>query len=365
MKRLYILGAGASASSQCGEVRCPTTTEFFICAFKLGLFDRYNKQDMMRPLFDYIRREFGIKKADLKHSHLNIEEVMTHIDNSIQDFFEHQQYRIYGQKRRGKRRFTTLSVRFQAVSFIGHVLLEITNNRLCTLHQRLANNLSDGDTVISFNYDLLMDTALMSTRRWSPNLGYGLQFKAIISNGKYLPAQPGNPPKITLLKLHGSLNWLYGVSAWSTIYGYSIPNGQDIFLLREINHEVLAKPIDIAGKYEHTENKIPYDLFSLIVAPLANKPYELLPKSTNQPWHRANKEIQLADEIVIIGYSIPESDLRSHDLIKAATMGSRHPEFVIVDSNPVPVIQRLQSLLGYEPSRVYTSFEEYLKLPNQ
>ncbi|TET17359.1 MAG: hypothetical protein E3J75_02840 [Dehalococcoidia bacterium] len=357
-QRVFILGAGSSAAFQGTKGSCPTISEFFIRAHEIGLIKRYREQTMSEPLFRFIQREFGISKPELCRVPVNIESVLTRLEEVIEDFDRDGQYRIKGNLRRNKKAVNLYGTRLQASTFIGHVLLELTHNALSPLHLKLAESLTNFDTVISFNYDLLMDYALENTGNWWPYSGYRIPFKQIIDGGKFLAPLSTSDPGIAYLKLHGSLNWLYGVSPYRLIYNMPVRNGEDVFLLRSINHEIIPGPMDIAGKHEYTDNNIYYDLHSLIVAPLKDKPYESIPKALFRLWDLASDEIKIASEVILIGYSIPESDTKSQELIKQAK--TRRVAFTIVDKNPNPVVERLERLLAYKPSLVYHSFQDYI-----
>lgn len=354
------MGAGASACFQSNGVQCPTVSGFFTCASKLGLFERYRREGMMEPFFRFLRHEFGIIKKELGSTLVNIEDVMTRLDSSIEEYEEYGQYKVHGYKRRYQKGFNLLTTRFQAIVFIGHVLLEITNDKRCHLHDRLAACLSNEDVLISFNYDLLMDNALSSTGRWFPDSGYGIPFKNAIENGKFV--QPDDKvSKITYFKLHGSLNWLHGQNPYSYMrIGTHIPFGQDVFLVRKINHEITAAPIDIAGKYEHTENGIYYDLHSLLIAPRADKPYGLFPNTFSRLWDKATTAVKQADELILIGYSIPESDARVKELIQVVGSDKGHLICTVVDKKPEPIVEKIESLVDFNQCRIYREFRQYL-----
>ncbi len=357
-RRVFILGAGSSAAFQGPKGNCPTISDFFIRAARIGLLDKYKEQTMSRPLFDFVRQEFGVRKADLCRVPINIESVVTRIEKSIEYFDTDGKYTIRGQARRNKKSVRLYGMRLQATTFIGHVLLELTHNSLSPLHVKLADQLTDSDTVISFNYDLLMDYALEHTQKWFPYSGYRIAFKQVIDHDKFLPPLITARLGIPYLKLHGSLNWLYGISPYRIIFNVPAPTGEDLFLLRSINHEIIAGPMDIAGKHEYTENNIYYDLHSLIIAPREDKPYSSIARALLNLWDIAANAMKVADELVLIGYSIPESDTKSRELLQQAKKG--HPVVSLVDINPNPVIERLESLLSYKPSFVYNSFQDYI-----
>jgi hypothetical protein len=357
-QRVFILGAGSSAAFQDVKGSCPTISEFFIRAHEIGLVKLYREQTMSESLFRFIQREFGVSKPELCRVPINIEDVLTHLEEVIEEFVRDGQYRIKGNLRRNKKAVTLYGTRLQASTFIAHVLLELTHNASSPLHLKLAESLTKYDTVISFNYDLLMDYALESTGHlWSSSI-YRVPFKQIIEGGKFLPPSLTSDPGFAYLKLHGSLNWLYGISPYRVVRNLLVPNGEHIFLLRQINHEIIPGPMDIAGKYEYEENNIYYDLHSLVVAPLKEKHYESIPKALTKLWDIASDAIKTASEVILIGYSIPESDTKSQELIEQAK--ARRVAFTVVDKNPTSVVERLEKLLGYKPSLVYDSFQGFL-----
>lgn len=76
-----------------------------------------------------------------------------------------------------------------------------------TGYDRLVSKLSAGDTFISLNYDTLLDTALVNTG-WSPAQGYRLNGgKAKVEWTPTAENVGNSPSSISLLKLHGSVNW--------------------------------------------------------------------------------------------------------------------------------------------------------------
>jgi len=362
VRRVYVLGAGASASFSDKGISCPCVRDFFVCASKLGLIERYKSESMMSTLWRFLRIEFGVRKAELQDATINIEDVLTLLDKRIEEYENRGQYYVKGLKRRVQRGFNLLSTRFQLIAFIGHVLLEITNGRLCPLHKKLADQLTNDDTVITLNYDLLMDTALQSKGKWMQDTGYGIRFKSVIEGGKFVDVNSSAKSQIPYLKLHGSLNWLHGENPYNWMrIGSHLPLGQDIFLLRKIDHKISSEPIDILGKYEYEENDLYYDLVSLLIAPRADKPYGSFPEAFNVLWDIAKSAIETAEEIIIIGYSIPISDTRCQQLIGNATNNGRKPAFIIVNRSPSAIEGRLRRIIGYSASSVYGSFEEYLQ----
>lgn len=82
----------------------------------------------------------------------------------------------------------------------------------CSFHGALAAALNPKDTILSFNYDCVMDDALRrcAAGNWSAQYGYGFPNPARVRGHEAWSAE--NPPtglnrSINLFKMHGSLNW--------------------------------------------------------------------------------------------------------------------------------------------------------------
>jgi len=58
----------------------------------------------------------------------------------------------------------------------GHKELSSLTPRLCGYHERMVKRMRQGETIISFNYDCLIDTTLREygSEKWNAHYGYGL-----------------------------------------------------------------------------------------------------------------------------------------------------------------------------------------------
>jgi hypothetical protein len=158
-------------------------------------------------------------------------------------------------------------------------------------HMKLIRCLQAKDTILSFNYDWLIDDALARFGAhggqciWNPTRGYGVRLRE--SKGKAFvrwackkyngtPLRPNDT--LLLLKLHGSMNWF-------PVKG----DGNTRLILR-------------ANRFRRK----------------GSSQFEIVPpewqKATNVGvyqalWQRARIRLQKAENIVFIGYSMPETDL--------------------------------------------------------
>lgn len=147
----------------------------------------------------------------------------------------------------------------------------------CRHHIFLARRLELEDTIISFNYDCLIDRALVKEgrSRWDPRKGYGL----VVTEGAEAWTPEGWTPEgyahsrsIRLLKLHGSMNWEIG--------------GGHVQLLAP-RHEV-----------ETLEGRI--------IPPTLSKTLFLDP--FGGIWKSARRALHEAQLVIVAGYSFPSTD---------------------------------------------------------
>lgn len=156
------------------------------------------------------------------------------------------------------------------------------------------------DYLITFNYDVLIENALLEIGKWSPVGGYfGVnQFRSAYKNiDKIFPEN--SPCKI--LKLHGSINW--------------VKEG----VLPDINNP----PVITFHKWDSSPFFPKYEKI-LGEKPSGNSPTWILPSyfktfSRNSfifaIWREAQKIFAHARRLVVLGYSFPEEDSPSQLLL--------------------------------------------------
>jgi hypothetical protein len=85
----------------------------------------------------------------------------------------------------------------------------------------------------------------------------------------------------------------------------------------------------------------------LIIPPVRNKSYDSYGTLFNELWRKAEDAFTRATEIVLIGYSFPETDTATRVLLKKAfTRRSTMPRVVILDPRPDRAAWVLKSELG-------------------
>jgi len=224
-----------------------------------------------------------------------------------------------------------VAARAHLVASIGKVLRDaLQSDRLGQVSKRCAERFRElSATVISTNYDIVMDNALANTA----NINYGVAVRMPVERkgGRPERARPDEVHHfqphplfqgahqvgpLPMLKLHGSLNWLYCPRC----------DELDITLGKKGAVDILTEPVvsrcaarDCTARYE-----------AVIVGPSLVQRYDN--RILRDTWRLAEKALQEAPKLVTIGYSLPEADY----LIRAmlARHFSRRSGDVMVVTNP-------------------------------
>jgi hypothetical protein len=222
------------------------------------------------------------------------------------------------------------------------ILASLDQGATCpTAYDRLVGKLGSGDTVISLNYDTLLDSALVRAG-WDPRVGYRLVGgKAKI---EWTPASEdtGRLSTVSLLKLHGSVNWFVRGS-------YS--NLAKIFDSKPVR--VTAPRInDISGHIRQ------------IVPPIYGKLFGHT--HWRKIWKDAYKALCDAEVLVVMGCSLVDTDFHLRALIGRVAKhrkqnGQRYKKLIAVAD-----VKTRRKWLGalkatYQTKEGYKSFEAFLQ----
>lgn len=183
-------------------------------------------------------------------------------------------------------------------------------------HRQLTRTLADyqfaKDTCfISFNYDILIDNALLELRETHDlDLDYGLEFQNFGEQWQ----RPRPDSSVKLLKLHGSLNWLYCPSCRALNL---TPKEKGICHLitdpgqcKCSSCSTLSIPIIIPPTY--------FKVLSNLHLQIA--------------WDHAEKALATAKTWVFCGYSFPDADIHVKYLLKRAEINSpKHRDVLILN----------------------------------
>lgn len=186
-------------------------------------------------------------------------------------------------------------------------------------------------TVITFNYDNLIEQVVDVHQLWDMDAGGRVQSPNVLDHlPPFAPAAATTETRrdtFRLLKLHGSLNWWWseGDTTGATVNRWHTPQfGQDDGPTNEERHRHLP------GRSR------------FIVPPTATKSTYYTNPLTRELWREAALAINQANELFVVGYSLPLTDIVASGMLR-----DRIPPTIpvtVVDCNPAPVVERLIAL---------------------
>jgi hypothetical protein len=408
-RTLWLFGAGASHHYDLNArgVPVPLAAGFFEAFNELPTSQGFHAH--VGPFISFLGHYRGVQAQDVPLWRENIEDFMTSIEAEIS--------RVRAKKAEGDfgtddfaKGLSFASV-FNNLGFIlASVVNEAQNGPSETLYRYLLDFCGPDDAFVTFNWDTLLDRALVDTGGWSPNDGYGLSFASVL-DGTWKARVEGTPEFSTnwrLLKLHGSTNWLvpsmhvsletfeyvslvphsdrvflywqsglpYGThkGRWrggyvSTCYCYYPPNIPGSYFSKgEISAEpghvfVRLTPKGVFAPFDEPDRDgIPAS--AVLITPVRQKKYEAYQTAINSLWTHAANSLSGSDKIVIIGYSFPPTDTRALELLGnalAARTGKIAVEVVAPDASAIVLRigeERLRNAKTVTAHNV--RFEDYL-----
>ncbi len=288
-----ILGAGASrGASFCApgqQVLPPLDADFFRLAQHLNE-DEYNRY--AKPVLEFLRDEYGAKNLP------TLETVFTQLEG-----FE--RFLRQFSTRRGRRTSRYQKQLGYLQDLIPAVFRAAFEGMTCDWHDRIAKALRSGDAVVSFNYDTLIDHSLTRWARgiWDGSCGYSFD----VDRGAAAwtaPSTPGPFPHeyLRLLKPHGSLHWS------------NVKEEEETLDLRsEAYAQRAAKTNVIPPTWDKTV--------------LGKWPWKAV-------WEESSRYLQQVRCLIVIGYSVPPTDLMSQALIKSSLSNAGLRLLLVVNPDP-------------------------------
>lgn len=278
-KSVIVLGAGATRGAafvdKLPAALPPLDKDFFTQAQRLSTS---KPRKLLDKLISDVVATFGNNFSLTMEGYLTRLEQLSHVFDD---------YRFRG--RPGPNRYQQMRADFLQV--LAALLDESVGRRPgCLYHERLVETLHGQDTIISLNYDWLIDYTLKThgKGRWNPELGYGVPVYVRGRRGggtRYWACKDDNDQaiyptrSIVLLKLHGSMIW------------FPVPPDRD------------PPRLELRTRWWHQKGNLQFE----IAPPEWNKPTR---SGIYVPlWRKARKALREARGIIFIGYSLPEADL--------------------------------------------------------
>jgi hypothetical protein len=279
---VVILGAGvtrgASFVRDLPGTLPPLDTDFFTQAQRLSTA---KPKSLVADLVRNAVKTFGTNFS------LSMEGFFTQIEHLSHVF---EDYRFRGRPKRNP----YPGVRQQFLQVLAALLDEAVGRAPnCEYHAKLVRALSPRDTILSFNYDWLIDVSVRDhgEGKWNPRIGYGVRTyqKGVLGQGTAYWASERKPyPRrsITLLKMHGSMNW------------FPVPT-QDA-----------GRRLRLRQRWWHQKGNLQFE----IAPPEWNKP--IRSGIYQKVWRRARAALKTAKALLFIGYSLPATDLPAQALLR-------------------------------------------------
>lgn len=313
MSKVFVIGAGLSKAL----ADAPLATELFEIIYRNAQVrddnDRPQRdldrrdfntvvnylQQEAKPLLDYVQRD-GTKVKTCEGIPnlfpINIEYLCTILDLNIMRPFVPQGI---GADLKGcpipYMRGLTVDHLRGARQFIQHQIVELLLPEQLSpkidLLDKLLSLIEPHDTIITFNYDILIEQVLWQHGVWNPVDGYGI--------GKIHRREEIHgslkESKVAVIKLHGSVNW--STPNWS---GDEI----EIFTTHPLTNEPLFDALNVVSKRPIPKWK--YTFNSHVILPT-------FLKTARHKWELhmirlASQALSKAEKIFILGYSFPEAD---------------------------------------------------------
>jgi hypothetical protein len=178
----------------------------------------------------------------------------------------------------------------------------------CRLHEALVSKLRPADTLISFNYDCLIDDALrrFGDDKWNPKWGYGFpstyQLEGIDT---WMPDKPAATRRssLRLLKLHGSVNWQLPTRADNPIRLKT-----RLYKQRGTPRFSIIPPVWNKTSDERSEEAVIYPHI----------------------WRGCARAIRNAARVIVIGFSFGSTDLQAQSVFRLALDANKALRLLVI-----------------------------------
>jgi hypothetical protein len=234
---------------------------------------KYNKDISRKEL---LQEEEISKKVNIEKLYIFLEEKILEKEKENIDLLKNKSYQnLYFAK------IDLIKYIHDSMSYISYYCISINHT---ILSKYIIGN---GGNIISFNWDILFEEAMITTGKWTPQDGYGISFNNIIYKNEKDKEQ-GILPKVNsnnlVLKPHGSINW----------YNKNDQINKQILFIQLKSRLRAGNPLLL----ERQENSY----LSSITPPGIKR------KSFPEVWDKMKKLLERADEIIAIGFSFNDND---------------------------------------------------------
>ncbi len=385
---VYILGAGASKGYCNTKINAsmPLQNDFFETYRKLEIAE--NPYVLIGEIINYLIEEKHIKYSqEFSNYNGNIEDIHSEINNKFISKMNNSnltlidymlEYRAYNQ----------------LLFLFNSVINEIQNGSKSILHEKFVKKIKCDDAIITFNWDTLIDRALKNNYKgWNTFTGYYVKPKAVYNDCWNYPKNSTEINAPILLKLHGSTNWItshimpnrdgglrliqesspenFYVFENSTkpyptyesryfsdyeefSYGYYPVNVPEKEVLNKGHYKfkIQVNSDPRIKKFPNVNNE-GITSMPLIIPPVKNKKYDMFGKLFTELWEKAEDVLKIAENIYVIGYSFPKTDIKTIELFKHAfSQRETMPYITIINPYPTEIVNLFKFELGIDDKHI-------------
>lgn len=402
-KTVYIIGAGFNQFLEdFDSIKPPLANDFFIKALSKRKFNEPHFLDKISDLLDYIKRYWHFDISDLKRRKIDLEEIFTLIQ------LQEKEAKL---KRNAKKLKTLVDISYKLENFFSEFLSDFMpfNPKKPKGYSYLLKFgkllLKEKPTVISFNYDTLLEEAIASASgvakppdaylalhqnkgkaqklppslikyshsKWNPVLSYGFRFNyvklpqaglsKVVSQKEYYGKGLNELYEMEIFKLHGSLNWMEPAgpldrNAWVNSRHFS---WKDFPAQIQKEKGVIYYP----GRWHFGMPPIinTWFLRPKIITPVLYK--DIFYNNFPFPglWEKALITLKLCQRLVIIGYSFPPTDFATRKLFLEGFSAHSLKELILVSPDKSHQVRdEVRRLTHFsKPICWYESVQKYLR----
>lgn len=341
-KYAIFLGAGASAADG-----APLQNKLFEEYFNLSISNsEKNRVKIKKELSKFFLEVFNINISNREINTLTFPTFEEAI--GILDLLE--------AKNQSLKEITANNSRILRLNLI-YLMTETLEHKLKNsncYHKTLIQKISDIEIIeetvfISTNYDILCDNAIIPKYK----IDYGIEFADSKIDNIIFPAQDS----VKLLKIHGSLNWLYCPVCNSVKLTPEVKGVYNLITEKTLKHT----------KCQHCQTK-----FSPIIVPPTyfkdfSNPF------LNQIWHKTENALKDIKHLIFCGYSFPDADMHIKYLIKRIQtnrLNNNKLKISVINNHKEKSCSikkeeetRFKRFLGSDVNYTDYSFEDFAKNP--
>ncbi len=305
-QRVFVLGAGFSKPA-----RLPLCADLF-----KEIKEEAKKRDLYAELEEdinsFIEYQYKAKGKKITPDEINIEDFISYLD--IEHFLCLKGYDSYSDEG-----YPSQLIVKNLIAQILYSKESAMQDEDFALYESFAERLKPGDTIITFNYDTILENTF--SRKNIPYRLFPNRYKEVHPYGGILA---DTNDEIILLKMHGSIDW-FDISAYDRELNlfrdekfYVPPSSHNIFnrngkpfgLYKIIDEPYFAEsPLQKIYRNFDLEDYLAENSYQnppLIISPSHSKMVYLNPLT--EFWESYNKAGRASGTVTIIGFSLPEHD---------------------------------------------------------